>query len=238
MRARPAQLPLLIMRLAQSLTLLLALTVASSAAIAVEPASAHYETRLIAWSGDGSAALVEERVAEANGGTVYALQVVSGAERGKRYVLSSIPKPDARKPQKVSDKACAKTLGKLKADLEARGIGAVTVAAACGDRSGLITVGEQADAGVADSWFSGEGAKLTRSNWSVSVVRNTLSVAVDGEAVATWPDTPHYLRLKASVSKDGRLLLIFNEWLGGNSTLVLAAYTKTGAPADLKELRL
>ncbi|MGB0588936.1 MAG: hypothetical protein ACPGU1_04570 [Myxococcota bacterium] len=205
------------------------------------PASAQeaptHRAELLAWSSDGATALVTEVITTPNGGGERAVRLVS--KRGsKRIVLSRVADPSATTPQKISERSCISRLKSLDKLLQKRGFSGVTVDAVCADRATLIRVGDAQTAKTADTWFSGEGLRLSRDGLALSLEGNILMLDSHGATIGNWSPTPQPLKLRAAMSATGHLMLVFYEWGSGNLRIMKVLASKTGDPKALKSVRL
>ena len=195
-----------------------------------------HRAELIAWSPDGTNALVSEVITNPDGSGERAIRLLT-ARGPKRVVVSKIANANAAKPQTVSDKTCANRIKALSTTIGKRGFTDLTFDLTCTDRARLVKVGGALSAKTADTWFSGEGLKLDRGGLELSLQDNTLVLASNSSPVVTWPNTPQPLQMKAAMAPSGRLLIVFFGW-GGNWRLMAALTSKDGDPKTLKKLRI
>ncbi|MDP6946758.1 MAG: hypothetical protein QF464_21590, partial [Myxococcota bacterium] len=196
-----------------------------------------HRAELLAWSTDGLTGLVRETSTTPNGGGERALRLIS-KRSPSRVVLSQINDPDSKRPQKVSDAACARRLRSFGKTLVKRGFTDVSVALTCADRAALVTVGKAHSAKIADTWFTGEGTNLSRNELSIRIRDNVLELRANDQAIGAWPDIPQPLEMRAALSPAGSLLVVFHGWEPANSGLMAVLSSKTGAAKDLAPTRL
>lgn len=219
----------------RALTLLASLLMAAPTALATDAPT--HRAELLAWSDDGMTALVRETSTIPAGGGQRALRLLS-ARGAKRVILSQIDNPNAKRAQKVSDRACASRLRSFGKLLAKRGFTDVSVAVTCADRATLVTIGRAAAARVADTWFSGRGTHQTRDALTVSLRDNVLELGSDGKLVGRWPNTPQPLEIRAALSPSGSVIVVVHQWEPGNSGVLAVLASKTGLAADFKRARL
>jgi hypothetical protein len=195
-----------------------------------------HRAELIAWSSDGATALVTEIVTTPNGGGERAIRLIS--QRGpKRTVLSKVNDPNATTPQKVSVRSCVQRMKSLDKTLQKRGFSDVSLDLTCADRASLISVGDAQTAKTADTWFSGEGLRLSRDGLTLSLEGNALTLASHDALFGLWSPMPQPLQLKAAMSATGRLIVVFYGWGAGNWRIAKVLASKTGDPQTLKSIR-
>ncbi|MDP6943846.1 MAG: hypothetical protein QF464_06810 [Myxococcota bacterium] len=218
----------------RALTLTLSLLLAAPSVLATDAPT--HRTELLAWSGDGTTALIRETSTAPNGSGERALRLLS-KRAPKRIVVSQIDDPNGKRPQKVSDKSCAKRLKALGKTLDKRGFAGVSVATTCEDRANLVTVTEAEVARAADTWFSGDGTQRTRDGLTLKLRDNVLELAADGHTVGSWPNAPQPLEMSAALSPSKSLIVVLYHWNTINAAVMAVLSSKTGLPADFKPTR-
>lgn len=195
-----------------------------------------HRAELIAWSSDGATALVTEVITTPNGGGERAIRLLS-QRSPRRVVLSRVSDPDAKTPQKISERSCTQRLKSLDKVLKKRGFSDVTVDATCADRAKLLSVSDAQKAKTADTWFSGEGLSLSRDDLEIGLTGNVLSLTTNSVSVGSWSSTPQPLQLRAAISATGQLAVVFYGWGSGNWRIMKVLASKTGDPKALKSVR-
>ncbi len=191
---------------------------------------------LIAWSSDGSSALIKEIITQPDGSGERAIRVVS-RRASKRFVFSKVADANAEVAQQVKVKTCIQRLKTLTKRLKKHAFEGLNVDMTCADRSQLITVGGAQKALSADTWFSGEGLQLSRGALDMDISDNVLRISSQGATISTWQNTPQPLQIRATMASSGRLLVIFYGWGAGNWRIMKVLASQSGDPGDFKMVR-
>ena len=195
-----------------------------------------HRAELIAWSADGTNALINEVITNPDGSGERAIRLLSNRGQ-KRVVVSQIANANTAKAQKISERTCSNRLKALHKTTTKRGFTDLDLDLTCADRARLIRVGGALSAKTADTWFSGEGLTLDRGALTLKLEDNTLVLTASGSPVATWPNTPQPLQMKAAMAAKGHLIIIFFGW-EGNWRVIGALGSKDGDPKTLRKLRI
>lgn len=210
------------MRKALVCTSLLAATLVCSAASAM---SLRSDLAVIAFSKDGTSALVQivVRGPEGGGQIAYELWSASGPAR-QRYELSSDLSPgDGSTPQAILPKACTERLAELGKELARRGFRGVTVQPGqCGKRGNLVTVDKKQLADVADAAFQAKGNKLQHGDLEVRFRGNNIDVLQGEErrCSVTQPARNAPAEIHVSGTKSGKLVYLIQQVGDGDEGLL------------------
>ncbi len=175
-----------------------------------------YYAELVAWSADGSSALVRHQ-SERDGDTTESYDVISAGDKQAPHLqISGVSWVDDKHPhaQAIDQATCRMAVKTLQASLTAHGFRDVSLhAEVCAKdvRGGLVTVGAEVERAVASSWVAlpmGRAASAReRATW------DAVATALP-DAKVGFPVGPGEPTLDAANSV--RMILVF-DGLGGGS---------------------